>query len=462
MAKTKGGNTTATKGKNTKGGKIPATKGQSSRTPVTRAVETPESYGIVLPTSKKARWEFLGKKKMLPTRWPDEDCMEAMGIKEDVTKLFDRAGWSDMMGEKWETYRSITLEFLATLTVKRDEHTRQPTDIIFRMKNEPRNLSIKELEKIYGVKRKGNYFINREQCEDYWRAMVEYPGSESRPYIAKSAKGSSLRNPVLRYIHRVIACTIFGRKETGPISVREVYLIAHLLDGTTPATGAVIANHFEDVATREKGDICIGGMITPIALHYDVDLEEMTPLAGNKLISIPVLKSMNMLDYETRLIFLQNDGDHFLLPNTPLTTIDSVRDLDNIQMATEDHRKARMVAGLASPGRSSTGRNVRRRITGNEGQDERMEEETAFEDEDEESDGGEQEEQAGDRPESSRQGEERHAPAQRTLREEVVALRNDFTSFRDETQRKQDEILSLVRQMHEWHVQQSHFPPPPY
>ncbi|KAL6519247.1 hypothetical protein OROGR_018567 [Orobanche gracilis] len=292
--------------------------------------------------------------------------------------------------------------------------------------------------------------------------MVEYPGSESRPYIAKSAKGSSLRNPVLRYIHRVIACTIFGRKETGPISVREVYLIAHLLDGTTPATGAVIANHFEDVATREKGEIWIGGMITPIALHYDVDLEEMTPLAGNKLISIPVLKSMNMLDYETRLIFLQNDGDHFLLPNTPLTTIDSVRDLDNIQMATEDHRKARMVAGLASPGRSSTGRNVRRRITGNEGQDERMEEDTAFEDEDEESDGGEQEEQAGDRPESSRQGEERHAPAQRTLREEVVALRNDFTSFRDETQRKQDEILSLVRQMHEWHVQQSHFPPPPY
>ncbi|KAL6500056.1 hypothetical protein OROGR_027966 [Orobanche gracilis] len=238
-----------------------------------------------------------------------------------------------------------------------------------------------------------------------------------------------------------------------------------MLDGTVPAIGAMLAEHFDDVATKPKGKIWVRGLITPIALHFGISLDQRTPLAGNMLLSFSVLRIMGILEYDSRIIFVQHDNDHFLLPNTPLTTIDSIRDMRNLQMATEAHRQARIAADIISTRYCPLDRNVRARHAEEEERDERMEEEEAYErgpeNEEEDAEEEEQEEQAGERPESSRQGDERYAPAQRTLREEVVALRNEFVSFRDETQRKQDEILSLVRQMHEWHVQQSHFPPPP-
>ncbi|KAL6561201.1 hypothetical protein OROMI_016802 [Orobanche minor] len=123
-------------------------------------------------------------------------------------------------------------------------------------------------------------------------------------------------------------------------------------------------------------------------------------------------------------------------------------------MATQAHRRARLGAGL---GASPIDRNVRPRLTGdNEEREERMEEDEEYEegyDEEEEDEEEEDEESPRDRPETSRQAERRYAPSHPTLREEFVA-------FREETTKRQNEMLSILRQMHEWHVQQGHFPPP--
>ncbi|KAL6532145.1 hypothetical protein OROGR_014115 [Orobanche gracilis] len=456
-------NTERGRGRGRGRGRIPIEPEQPARVPVIGAVETPESYGIELPEFRQSRWERLGGKKMFPTRWSDEECMNAIGIKDDVMKFLERIGWAWMMTRKWVTYRSLTLEFFSTLVVRHDPISHEPSALIFRLNNQDRRLTIQELENVYHLKTGGEYHVNRFKCENYWRSMVEFPGNGSRYYVPKAAKGSSLRNQVLRYLHKVIANTICGRKETGPITLRELYVLTHMLDGTVPATGVMLAEHFDDVATKPKREIWVGGLITPIALHFGISLDQRTPLAGNMLLSFPVVRIMGILEYDSRIIFIQHDNDRFLLPNTPLTTIDSIRDMRNLQMATEEHRQARIAAELISTRYCPLDRNVRARHAEEES-DERMEEEEAYErgPENEDAEEEEQEKQAGERPESSRQGEERYAPAQRTLREEVVALRNEFASFRDETQRKQNEILSLVRQMHEWLVQQRHFPPPPH
>ncbi|KAL6529445.1 hypothetical protein OROGR_015068 [Orobanche gracilis] len=385
--------------------------------------------------------------------------MNTMGIKDDVMKFLERIGWAWMMTQKWVTYRSLTLEFFSTLVVRHDPISHEPSALIFRLNNQDRRLTIQELENVYHLKTGGEYHVNRFKCENYWRSMVEYPGSGPRYYVPKAAKGSSLRNPVLRYLHKVIANTIYGRKEIGPITLRELYILTHMLDGTIPATSAMLAEHFDDVATKPKGEIWVGGFITPIALHFGISLDQRTPLAGNMLLSFSVLRIMGILEYE----FIQHDNDRFLIPNTPLTTIDSIRDMRNLQMATEEHRRARMAAELIGAVYCPLDRNVRARHAEEEAREERMEEEYAYERGPEaEEEGGEEEEHEGDEPETSRQGEERYAPARRTLREEVVALRNEFATFRDETQWRQDEMLSLMRQMHEWHVQQCHFPLPPH
>ncbi|KAL6509608.1 hypothetical protein OROGR_022918 [Orobanche gracilis] len=406
-------------------GRIPIEPEKSERVPVIGAVETPESYGIELPEIRQGRWERLGNKKMLPTRWPDEQCMNAMGIKDDVMKLLEKIEWAWMMTQKWATYRSLTLEFFSTLVVRHDPISHEPSALIFRLNNQDRRLTIPELENVYHLKTGGEYHVNRFKCENYWRSMVEYPGSGPRYYVPKAAKGSSLRNSVLRYLHKVIANTIYGRKETESITLRELYILTHMLDGTVPATGAMLAEHFDDVAMKPKGEIWLGGLITPIALHFGISLDQRTPLAGNMLLSSSVLRIMGILEYDSHIIFIQHDNDRFFLPNTPLTTIDSIRDMRNLQMATEEHRRARMKAGLIGAGYCPLDRNVRARHAEEEERDERMEEEEAYErgPEDEE-EGGEEEEHERDEPETSRQGEERYAPARRTLREEVVALRN--------------------------------------
>ncbi|KAL6499815.1 hypothetical protein OROGR_027725 [Orobanche gracilis] len=355
MARGRGrGNTERGRGR----GRIPIEPEQSARVPVIGAVETPESYGIELPEIRQGRLERLGNKKMLPTRWPDGECMDAMGIKDDVMKLLEKIGWAWMMTQKWVTYRSLTLEFFSTLVVRHDPITHEPSALIFRINNQDRRLTIQELENIYHLKTGGEYHVNRFKCENYWRSMVEYPGSRPRYYVPKATKGSSLRNPVLRYLHKVIANTIYGRKETGPINLRELYILTHMLDGTIPATSAMLAEHFDDVTTKPKCEIWVGDLITPIALHYGIFFDQRTPLVGNMLLSSSVLKVMNILEYDSRTIFIQHDNDRFLLPNTPLTTIDSIRDMGNLQMATEEHKRARMAAGLIGAGYSPLDRNV--------------------------------------------------------------------------------------------------------
>ncbi|KAL6526911.1 hypothetical protein OROGR_016001 [Orobanche gracilis] len=235
-------------------GRIQIEPEQTARIQVMGAVEKPESYGIELSEVRQGRWERLGGKKMLPIRWPDEECMNVMGIKEDVMKLLERIGWAWMMTQKWATYRSLTLEFFSTLVVRHDPISHEPSALIFRLNNQDRRLTILELENIYHLKTGGEYHVNRFKCENYWRSMVEFPGSGPQYYVPKAAKGSSLRNPVLRYLHKVITNTIYGRKETGPITLRELYILTHMLDGTIPATDVMLAEHFDDVETKPKGE----------------------------------------------------------------------------------------------------------------------------------------------------------------------------------------------------------------
>ncbi|KAL6544084.1 hypothetical protein OROGR_010581 [Orobanche gracilis] len=100
-------------------GRIPIEPEKPARVPVIGAVETPESYGIVLPEIRQGRWERLGNKKMFPTRWPDEECMDAMGIKDDVMWLLEKIGWTWMMTQKWATYRCLMLGTEQTVLIIR-------------------------------------------------------------------------------------------------------------------------------------------------------------------------------------------------------------------------------------------------------------------------------------------------------------------------------------------------------
>ncbi|KAL6575989.1 hypothetical protein OROHE_000460 [Orobanche hederae] len=247
-----------------------------------------------------------------------------------------------------------------------------------------------------------------------------------------------IRNMVMRYAHRIIAGSIFARGEMGTVTIRELSMLYFMLANTKPDIATFLMESFEHLAATDKGEIWIGGLITPTVAHFDIEVSLRAPLAGNMLLNYSVLRQMHFLARENgTLKFQQNDKDHLLLSNPTLTTVSAIHDLTNLQMGSPAHQ-------------ALSTRNLHRRVDTALEDEERLEEKEEIE---RETVPSPEASPSRDCPESSRRGEARV--------EMPPDLYAEFVAFIDETCTRQDEMLRLLQQIHGWHVQQCHFPPPP-
>jgi len=58
----------------------------------------------------------------------------------------------------------------------------------------------------------------------FWKSIT---GLEQ--YNSRSNKASNIHNPMLRYLQRVMACTIWGRKEVGTMRTDELFMLFAML-----------------------------------------------------------------------------------------------------------------------------------------------------------------------------------------------------------------------------------------
>ncbi|KAL6579284.1 hypothetical protein OROMI_009500 [Orobanche minor] len=231
-------------------------------------------------------------------------------------------------------------------------------------------------------------------------------------------------NSVLRYAHRIIASSIFTRGEMGTVTIKELFYLHHMIADTIPNFAHFLMESFEHLAATEKGEIWIGGLITPIAAYFYIDVSLRAPLAGNMLLNYSMLHQMHFLIRENGVLkFQQIDKDHFPLPNPDLTTVSAIHDLANLQMASPAHQ-------------ALCDRNVRRRVEPALEEEERMEEEEEIE---RGTMPSPRTSPPRDRPESSRRGEARG--------ERRLDLYVEFAAFQDETHASQDEILARQNEM---------------
>ncbi|KAL6520638.1 hypothetical protein OROMI_032198 [Orobanche minor] len=330
--------------------------------------ESMDTFGVVLPKSSQRKlWDMHARKRMFSTRWADEEVMNEMGITDDVGRLLERVQLKWLLEKKWPTYRCLTLEFLSTFKLVRDTHNQWPEAIKFRLVNRRRRLDMSTLLRIFEIPSRGTKSLERQALEVSWRALVERPGSGRRNFEARKAKSSMIRNPVMRYVHRIIASSIFARAETGTVTINELFFLYNMLVDEKPDIAYFLSETFEHLAATDKGEIWIGGLITPIALHFDIDVSLRAPLGGNMLLNFSVLHQMHFLNREIGVLkFQQNDKDHFPLPNPNLTMVSAIHDLANLQMASPTHQ-------------ALCDRNVRRRLEPAREEEERMEEEEEIE-----------------------------------------------------------------------------------
>ena len=86
--------------------------------------------------------------------------------------------------------------------------------------------------------------------------------------------------------------------------------------------GSFLALHFEKVGKADKGNIVLGGLITPIALHVGLNLRrDPTILAGLRL-DLEYLQTF-MLTHVSGTYFLKTkfSDSHISLPNPQLTAL---------------------------------------------------------------------------------------------------------------------------------------------
>ena len=146
-------------------------------------------------------------------------------------------------------------------------------------------------------------------------------GSET--FKTSRVKSSDIRNPALRYFHRVIASTIFGKKNLGKVNDQELQVIDSAFkdfllyaspedmdEGITmkgdmngAGNAAVLVASLTYIKTyayrlhrqNKEGDISIGGVVTPFLIACGIDLSTSNwtePL----WLDIPHLQSSKILN----------------------------------------------------------------------------------------------------------------------------------------------------------------------
>ncbi|GAB2265988.1 hypothetical protein Dimus_037859 [Dionaea muscipula] len=112
--------------------------------------------------------------------------------------------------------------------------------------------------------------------------------------------------------------------------------------------GAFLAQHLLKVAHSTHGDICVGGLITPIAISLGYDLSRLSPVGGRRLIDIDMLTSMGMIRRVNSIFYLTWRGaDHTVRLPAPARI--TVQDRDNWLVPDVPEEDVQLPPGGAPP-----------------------------------------------------------------------------------------------------------------
>jgi len=213
--------------------------------------------------------------------------------------LLHNIGWTQFIGTMYYTHKNITIEFLSTITFIKDRDNPQ---VKFSFLNMEFNMSLTEFNTKMGFASAGlihtshNKDIKPEDYDpqEFWSLITGRNHFESR-----TVKASMIHNPVFRYVHRVMACTIFGRPETGTMRSDELFLLWAMVNSRPVNTGWYMLNHLAFVGGQAKGTkISVGGAIDFIKVkitgQVEVDIGD-SYIKGNYAIDIDYLKNIHMI-----------------------------------------------------------------------------------------------------------------------------------------------------------------------
>jgi hypothetical protein len=141
--------------------------------------------------------------------------------------------------------------------------------------------------------------------------LAEFWGEISGSAFTRSALESSIRDPLLRYIHRVIACTFLGRRHsTEKCSALDLLCLRSIVRAEEPNLACLLLASF-DRSRRAGTDsrLALGPYVTRIAQHLGVlqryPIEYLTPGPPCGRFGIDEMRLAGMLTYQGPLAWVQ-------------------------------------------------------------------------------------------------------------------------------------------------------------
>jgi hypothetical protein len=151
-------------------------------------------------------------------------------LSADVYRLIGRLGWTDLL-KPMRGYENFTYEFLSSIiffTKDKLDFDNPKHRVSFRLMNDNYDMSLQHFCDTIG-------FANEGYIHDSWDPSLKPDNYQPAAFweritgltqfVSRANKASNIHNPVLRYLQRVMACTIWGRTELGNTRTDELFML---------------------------------------------------------------------------------------------------------------------------------------------------------------------------------------------------------------------------------------------
>jgi len=274
--------------------------GSSFGGPSSKRQAPAKNHGIHFKDNKQRdRYKTLISKPLHPCRYPDSYSLNVLGIRDNVFKLLGNLGWIAML-RPMRGFENFTYEFLSSIAFTKDRMNFDNPNhrVSFRLMNVDYEMSLEHFCLEMDFANAG--FIHDSwnhdlKPDDYNPASFWERITGLTHYNTRSNKASNIHNPVLRYLQRVMACTIWGRKELGTTRTDELFMLWAMLNNRPVNTCYYLLDYLASLGSKPdgKGEIVVGGIITYIARKFGVGEDQgLNRIEGN---NIETLVAMNFI-----------------------------------------------------------------------------------------------------------------------------------------------------------------------
>ncbi|RHN74170.1 hypothetical protein MtrunA17_Chr2g0307271 [Medicago truncatula] len=282
----------------------------SSRRPPPKKQVSAKNHGIIFKDNKQRdRYKNLISKPLHPCKYPDNYDLVTLGLSDNVFKFLRRLGWVAML-RPMRGYENFTYEFLSSIVFTKDmmNFDNPNHKISFRLMNIDYEMSLQHFCDEMSFANAGFIRDSWDQSlkpVDYQHANFWEHITDLRQFNTRSNKASNIHHPVLRYLQRVMTCTIWGRTELGNTRTDELFMSWAMLNNHPVNTCFYLLDYLSHVGNRfdSRGEIVVGGIITYIARQLGVGEDQ----------GITKIEGINRLNIET-LIFM-----NFIRPRPPMS-----------------------------------------------------------------------------------------------------------------------------------------------